>query len=155
VIVYSDLNTLGDEKLVSIQHYDQLGRVRLSRQLEDSTTQDATDETAGIKVQTRYLFSGFKTPMCCSSNPYRAFDQRRASGEGHDGWTRSKSDNTGRMIELQTFGGSGLPAPWGSNAASTGTVTTAYDANFTTVTDQALRMRRSMTKRPGPTSASR
>src|SRR5678815_5953094 len=38
VIVKSDLNTVGDEKLVSIQHYDQLGRVRLTRQLEDAAT---------------------------------------------------------------------------------------------------------------------
>src|SRR5678815_5930773 len=38
VIVKSDLNTLGDEKLVTIQHYDQLGRLRLARQLEDAAT---------------------------------------------------------------------------------------------------------------------
>ena len=31
VIVRSDLNAVGDEKLVTIQHYDQLGRIRLAR----------------------------------------------------------------------------------------------------------------------------
>jgi len=143
VIVRSDLNTLGDGKLVKIQHYDQLGRVRLSRQLEDSTTQSATDETAGIKVQTRYLFNGSNS-YTLSSNPYRTAYSSQES-DVTMGWTRSKSDNTGRVIEAQTFGGSGLPGPWGSNTTSTGTVTTAYDANFTTVTDQAGKMRRSIT----------
>jgi RHS repeat-associated protein len=145
VIVKSDLNTTGDGKLVSIQHYDQLGRIRLTRQLEDATNpNDAYDETIGIKVQTRYLFSGSNSYVL-SSNPYRAAYSSSASGEGTMGWTRSKSDNSGRMIEVQTFGGGSLPAPWGSNATSTGTVNTAYDANFTTVTDQAGKLRRSMT----------
>ena len=54
VIVKSDVETKGDAKKVAVQHYDQLGRVRLSRQLEDAATQSATNETDGIKVQTRY-----------------------------------------------------------------------------------------------------
>lgn len=60
------------------------------------------------------------------------------------GWTRSKSNNGGQVIEVQTFAGATAPAPWGTNSTSTGTVTTAYDANFTTVTDQAGKLRRSM-----------
>ena len=59
------------------------------------------------------------------------------------GWTRSKSDNGGRVIEVGTFSGSSLPAPWGVNANSTGVVTTAYDGSYTTVTDQAGKVRRS------------
>ena len=144
VIVRSDLNTLGDGKLVSIQHYDQLGRIRLARQLEDSTTQSAYDETLGIKVQTRYAFSGANSYVL-TSNPYRAAVSSDSGGESTMGWTRSKSDNTGRMVEVQTFGGSSLPAPWDTNSTSTGTVTTSYDANFTTVTDQAGKVRRSLT----------
>jgi RHS repeat-associated protein len=144
VITRSDLNTLGDEKLVSIQHYDQLGRVRLTRQLEDSTTQSATDETTGIKVQTRYLFSGANSYRL-ASNPYRAATSTQAGGEQAMGWTRSKSDNGGRLIEVQTFPGAGLPAPWGGNSTGTGTMTTAYNANLTTVTDQTGKVRRSLT----------
>ena len=144
VIVRSDLNTVGDGKLVSIQHYDQLGRVRLARQLEDSTTQSATDETQGIKVQTRYTFSGLNS-YALTSNPYRAAYSSSAGSESTMGWTRSTSDNGGRIVEVQTFGGAGLPAPWGTNSTSTGTVITAYDAEFTTVTDQAGKVRRSMT----------
>jgi RHS repeat-associated protein len=144
VIVKSDFSALGDEKLVSIQHYDQLGRVRLSRQLEDASTESATDETTGIKVQTRYLYSG-NFGYVLSSNPYRAATSAAAGGETTMGWTRSKSDNGGRLIEVQTFSGAGAPGPWGANTSSSGTVTTAYDGNFATVTDQAGKVRRSMT----------
>src|SRR5205814_569361 len=59
------------------------------------------------------------------------------------GWTRTRTDRTGRTIEVQTFGGTSLPWPWGSSSTTTGTLTTAYDANFTTVTDQASKVRRS------------
>ena len=144
VITRSDLNEPGDGKLVSIQHYDQLGRVRLSRQLEDAVPQSETDENAGIKVQTRYRFSGSNSYLLVS-NPYRTATSAAATSESGMGWTRSKSDNAGRIIEVQTFGGAALPAPWESNSTSTGTVTTAYDANFTTASDQAQKQRRSVT----------
>src|SRR3984893_3100108 len=142
VIVRSDLNILGDGKLVTIQHYDQLGRVRLTRKLEDKATQLDTDETTGIKVQTRYIYSGANSYQLVS-NPYRAATSGGASSEVTMGWTRSKSDNGGRILEVQTFGGASLPSPWGASSTSTGTVTTAYDANFTTVTDQIGKVRRS------------
>ncbi|MEW6126587.1 MAG: RHS repeat-associated core domain-containing protein [Acidobacteriota bacterium] len=142
VISRSDLTTLGDGKLVSIKHYDQLGRLRLSRQLEDAATQSATDEMQGIKVQTRYAFSGANS-YALSSNPYRANTSGQATTEETMGWSRSKSDNGGRLIEAETFSGTALPAPWGSSAASTGKVVTGYDANVTTVTDQASKKRRS------------
>jgi len=144
VIVRSDLNNVGDGRLVSIQHYDQLGRVRLTRQLEDSANQSATDETTGIKVQTRYLYSG-SNYFELASNPYRASSSGGAGGELTMGWTRSKHDQGGRVIEVQTFGGSGLPAPWGGNGTSTGTVNTSYNANEATVTDQAGKSRKSVT----------
>ena len=95
VITRSDLNTSGDGKLVSIQQYDQLGRVRLSRQLEDAASQSATDETKGIKVQTRYRFSGSNSYVVIS-NAYRADTSSLASSEPTMGWTRSKNDNAGK-----------------------------------------------------------
>jgi len=143
MITKSDLITVGDEKLVSIQHYDQLGRIRLSRQLEDAAAQSATDETTGIKVQTRYLYSGSSIYQLVS-NPYRASTSSAASTELTMGWTRSRNDNGGRLVEVQTFWSAGLPAPWGTNTSGTGTVVTTYDANFTTVTDQAGKLRRTM-----------
>jgi YD repeat-containing protein len=78
-----------------------------------------------------------------TSNPYRAATAAAAVGEPTMGWTRSKADNGGRVIEVQTFAGAGLPAPWAGNTASTGMVATAYAGTYTTVTDQAGRVRRS------------
>ena len=141
VIVRSDLSATGDGKLVRIEHYDQLGRIRVSRQLEDVATQSAYDETTGIKLQTRYLYSNPNSYRVVS-NPYRAATSGAASSEGTMGWTRSKLDQIGRVLEVQSFGGTGLPAPWGSNSSTTGTVITAYDSNNTTVTDQAGKQRR-------------
>lgn len=53
-------------------------------------------------------------------------------------------DTVGRVIEVASFSGAAQPPSTGTNANWTGTVTTAYDANFTTVTDQAGKLRRSM-----------
>src|SRR5581483_125535 len=166
VIVRQDMMAPGDGKLVSIQHYDQLGRVRLTRKLESTTaltggnsictnpafsvaTDSANDETVGIKAQTRY-FSGnaagtpsYPNSYQLSSNPYRANYSYNAGSESTMGWSRTKSDQNGRVVEVQTFSGSSLPAPWGSSSSSTGTVTTAYTSTTTTVTDQAGKVRTS------------
>src|SRR6201988_5379232 len=55
-----------------------------------------------------------------------------------------KINHDGRVTELATFGGATQPAWTGSAGTFTGAVTTAYSANFTTVTDQAGKVRRSM-----------
>jgi RHS repeat-associated protein len=143
IVVRSDLEIAGDKKLVSIKHYDQLGRVRLSRTLEAAVTAHETDETKGIKVQTRYQVSGVNS-YTLASNPYRAATSSAASSEETMGWSRSKTDNGGRLTEVETFSGATLPAPWGNNTSSTGVVSTTYDANSTTVTDQALKKRRNV-----------
>lgn len=159
VVVRSDLDTTGDLKLASIQHYDQLGRIRVTRRLENFSAAALADEMIGIKVQTRYVINNPCQPdndsQCLAdnktalgtyvltSNPYRAATSGAASDEATMGWTRSKADIAGRTIELQTFAGSTLPAPWGENSTSTGRVATVYDGVFTTVTDQAGKVRRS------------
>lgn len=160
VIVRSDLFLKDDRKLVAIEHYDQLGRIRLTRQLEDAASQSPYIENDGIKVQTRYLNSNPCAPdnfsSCLDTNsaalgsyqlvssPYRAATRSLAGSESTMGWTLSRSDRSGRTIAVQSFAGADLPAPWASNANSTGTVTTSYNANMVTVTDQAGRMRRSV-----------
>ena len=79
-----------------------------------------------------------------TSNPYRAATSGAASTESTMGWTRARRDRRGRPVETQTFiSGTSLPAPWGTNGNSTGTVVTSYDAIFTTITDQAGKVRRS------------
>ncbi|HMS08529.1 MAG TPA: hypothetical protein PKE66_03515 [Pyrinomonadaceae bacterium] len=68
MVVRSDLETKGDGKKVAVQHFDQLGRVRLSRSIENIATEDPTNEQRGIKVQTRYkTVNGFTYQL--TSNP--------------------------------------------------------------------------------------
>lgn len=147
VIMRSDLNTAYDGAIVTVQHLDQMSRVRLDRRLEDPS-QDATVESNGIKVQTRYGFT-LGNSYEVVSNPYRAATSSAAGAESTMGWTRRTNDKVGRVVEMKTFGGSTLPAPWDTNAIGTGAVTTAYDANFITVTEQSgaanLRVRRTVT----------
>jgi RHS repeat-associated protein len=145
VIVRSDLDTTGDGKLITIQHYDQLGRTRLTRKLESGNPVEATDETKGVKIQTRYFAGDSNNSYGLVSAPYRAATSGAAGGEAGMAWNRTKSDKGGRVIEVETFAGAAPPAPWGSNSVSSGKVTTGYDAEFTTVTDQAGKKRRSET----------
>ncbi|MGB7069750.1 MAG: hypothetical protein WBD22_09670, partial [Pyrinomonadaceae bacterium] len=148
IIVRSDLETIGDGRKVAIQHYDQLGRVRLSRSLENSVTEDPTNETHGIKVETRYQ-TGNPNSYQLTSNPFRAAYATQATNEPTMGWTRGKTINTGKHSEVESFAGAALPAPWENNTASTGVVTTDTDANATTITDQAGNQRRSITNALG------
>ena len=148
VIVRADLNTTGDGKLITVQHYDQLGRIRLTRRLESGNPAEATDETKGIKIQPRYFAGNKDNPADPNayelvSAPYRATTSGAAGGEPGMAWKRTKFDKGGRVIEIETFVGATLPAPWGSNLIPSGKFTTEYDAEFTTVTDQALKKRRS------------
>ena len=145
VIVRSDLNTTGDGKLITIQHYDQLGRICLTRRLESGNPAEATDKTKGVKIQTRYFAGDAGNPNGYElvSAPYRAATSGAAGGEPGMAWKRTKFDEGGRFIEVETFVGATPPAPWGGNSISSGKLTTEYDAEFTTVTDQAGKKRRS------------
>jgi RHS repeat-associated protein len=148
VIVKSDLQTKGDYKKVATQFFDQLGRVRLTKTLEDSSTQSATNEIDGIKVQTRYkTVSGYTYQL--ASNPYRA-NYPANETDMIMGWTLATGWSSGIRSETQSFGGAGLPTAFGgSNTNSTGIVRTDVDANATTVTDQAGKLRRSITNALG------
>jgi RHS repeat-associated protein len=125
--VWSDLNTSGDAKLRTRTTSDQLGRVTKTESSEDGST------------YTLFSESVYHTPQrtTFTSNP------RRSSSSPTDGWTRATSDLLGRVVEVATFPGTTLPADTGSSG-STGVVTTIYNAHSTTVTDQALKVRRSV-----------
>jgi hypothetical protein len=119
IVVHADLETKGDGKKVATQFFDELGRVRLTKTLEDAATQSATNETDGVKVQTRYKTSGtctFDSGQTCgfqiTSNPYRAATVSAASTEETMGWTRSQGGILGKHSEAETFSGGSLPAPW-------------------------------------------
>ncbi len=148
IVTKADLVTAGDGQKVATQFFDQLGRVRLSKTLEDPSTQSATNEIDGIKVVTRYLSdpSGYSYQL--TSNPFRADYYYNAGSESTMGWTRSRSWATGRQTQVETFSGATSPYPFltsGYNANSTGVVDTQTAANATTVTDQASKVRRSIT----------
>jgi RHS repeat-associated protein len=145
VITRSDLNAAGDGKLIAVQHYDQLGRICLTRRLESGNPAEATDKTKGVKIQTRYFAGDASNPNGYElvSAPYRAATSGAAGSEPGMAWKRSKFDSGGRVIEVETFVGATPPVPWGDNSISSGKFTTEYDAEFTTVTDQAGKKRRS------------
>ena len=145
MIVRSDLSgRAGSGQLVTVTDYDQAGRERLRRSFEGDqpampsgspTTGHCSaydSETAGIKVKTVYRYlkdgssSGFYT---WTSNPYR--------GTATTGWTRTWVDQLGRMVQVGLFSGAARPSS--SDAPTWGKTATAYDAEYTTVTDPAAR----------------
>ena len=74
--------------------------------------------------------SGFYTT---TSNPYKATVTT--------GWSRTRQDRLGRVVEVGLFGGATRPS---ARATPTlGKTTTAYDAEYTTVTDADQKKRRS------------
>jgi RHS repeat-associated protein len=154
IIVKSDLETMGDGKKVAIQHFDQLGRVRLARTLEDAVTESATNEQHGIKVQTRYRFhsgspSSSNGEYTLTSNPYRAATSSGASSEPTMGWTVEFESKSGNLKTVESFAGAGLPSLWGSNTDSTGKSEETEDANATIATDETGKVRRTITNALG------
>jgi RHS repeat-associated protein len=159
IIVRSDQDTLGDGKHVSVQFYDQLGRVRLTKTLEDSTTQSATNETDGIKVETRF---GYNDPTpnnvtdpqntlgsyALTSNPFRAATSSAATTEATMGWTIKYSTRDGLHSEGTSYSGAAVPV-LGSSTNSTGTVAADIYTNETLVVDQAGKKRISVSNAIG------
>ena len=145
MIVRSDLSGIaGSGQLVTATDYDGRGRVRLVRSYEGDAPPLPTgsnrnahcssydSETAGIKVAAHYLRSGTSSTTT-TSNPYR--------GTTKSEWTRTKLDNLGRVFEVGHFSGTAKPS---AGAAPTlGKTATAYDGEYTTVTDPAGKTRRS------------
>lgn len=120
----SDLNTEGDGLLKSRATRDQLGRVMLAEQNEGGSTYT-------ISSQTVYAQAGLVT---LQSSPAR--------GNAPESWTRVRKDVYGRVVGVDTFGGSAQPSDTlqpSQIANWTGSVTTLYVANTTTVTDQTGR----------------
>ena len=127
--VYDDLNltetvTRSDTKngsattLTSKTGFDALGRV--------SYLQDA----AGSMVQKAYRY-GTTTQNATfeiASNPHIA------DTETTMGWQVTARDAVGRITSAESFSGKTVPAPWGTNASSTGKLTFAYDVTGTSCT---------------------
>jgi RHS repeat-associated protein len=128
----ADRSSLGDGQVKTKQFLDQTGRVF-------KTLASDSDGSLGIEtLQYRWADAGGYT-YDVVSNPHRS------TSEDTMGWTRTKTDGNGRVMEVQRFGGAELPSPWGGNFNSTGTVQTQYSANQVTLTDEAGKVRRNRT----------
>lgn len=128
VIMATDLNSENDKLLKTRTTSDMLGRVVLKEQTEDGTNYT-------ISSRKSYDQMG---KITYTSNP------ARLTGASTDGWTRTTIDSLGRVTEVAKFSCSAQPPATGTNANWTGSVTTSYDANFATTTDQTGMVRRSM-----------
>src|ERR1041385_7141195 len=129
VVVAADLNTENDKLLKTRTTTDMMGRPVLVEQTEDGTNYTLYSQQAYAQAG-RISFTSSVMRTGASSNT--------------DSWTRVTNDELGRVSEAATFGGATQPPNTGTTATATGTVTTAYSANFTTVTDQAGKVRRSV-----------
>ena len=129
VIVASDLNAEDDKLSKTRTTFDMLGRPVLMEQTEDGTNYTLYSQQA-------YAQAGRIS--------FASSVMRTGGASNTDSWTRVTNDSLGRAIEVATFGGATQPPNSGTTSTATGTVTTVYDANFTTVTDQAGKLRRSL-----------
>ena len=135
VIVASDLYGGNDQLLKIRTTSDMLGRSVLTEQTEDGTNYTIFSTKAYDNVN-RITYAS--SPMRSTTSPT-------------DSWTRVTNDVLGRPIYVDTFGGSSQPPATDTTTVSgfSGRVSTVYDANFTTVTDQAGKVRRSLTNALG------
>lgn len=130
VIVATDLNSEDDKLLKTRTTSDMLGRVVLNEQTEDGVNYTLFSRKAYAELGRISLASSV---------------MRVGTSSNTDSWTRVTNDVTGRVIEVATFGGSSQPSNTGTSSNTTGTVTTTYNAEFTTVADQLGKLRRSKT----------
>src|SRR6185503_12280330 len=130
VEVWTDLKDFDDALLRSRSSVDQLGRP-----IKSESTEDGLNYT--IFADTFYQQMG---KITITTNPMRS------QSANTDGWTRTTDDDLARTITVETFSGRypcGSPNP--PCGPTTGVVTTSYNANATTVTDQAGKVHRSLT----------
>lgn len=112
VTVSKDLKLFGDKAVKTKTTADNRGLAWRTQTTDD-------DGALEISQHSYERISGGNTYKL-ASNP------SRTSGEATMGWTRTRLDNMGRVVEISHFAGDSLPAPWGSNANSTGAAVTSY-----------------------------
>jgi RHS repeat-associated protein len=130
VVTQKDAKSFNDLRNVTVNHYDQLGRLRLSRQLETAVSSPSTaaaNESTGIRTDTRYVYSLNRNETWVS-NPYRSTE----AGAPTRGWTVRRVDKAGRVCIEEWFAGALNPAV-AENCApspgSTGSVIHKYNAS--------------------------
>ena len=117
VTTTSDLNTLNDNLIKSVSFYDGLGRTTESR------TYEADGDYRAVQTQYDALSRPYK-----QSNPFRPTE---IDGSHPILWTTTAFDSLGRVTSITT--------------PDSAVVQTSYYGNATTVTDQAGKVRRSIT----------
>jgi hypothetical protein len=132
----SDLNAENDGKLRSRTTVDKLKRTVKTEHSEDGSTYSISSEIVYKNRPGGQIGSATFT-----RNPHRS------ASDPTDGWTRTTQDALGRVTEIATFAGSTQPPDTGTTGTGvtwTGSVNTNYNAEQTTVTDQAGKQRRSI-----------
>ncbi|MDM7997908.1 MAG: RHS repeat-associated core domain-containing protein [Acidobacteriota bacterium] len=130
IVTQRDVSSFGDLRNVSVLHYDALGRIRLSRQLETAASSPAAaaaDESAGIRIDTRYVHALNRNETWVS-NPYRSSE----SSAPTRGWSVTRRDKAGRICVEEWFAGSGTPSVAENcvpSSGRTGAVTHNYTAS--------------------------
>ncbi|HEV7645946.1 MAG TPA: RHS repeat-associated core domain-containing protein [Pyrinomonadaceae bacterium] len=132
--VESDLFNEGDGLLKARTTADQMGRTILAEENENGSSSYSIFNNVVYDNQNRIVYS---------SNPHRG------ASATTDGWTRMTKDVLGRMTEAASFAGASQPPSSGTNSNWTGSATSSYSYNATTVTDQGGKVRRSITNAVG------
>ncbi|MFY9607891.1 MAG: hypothetical protein WAU45_04655 [Blastocatellia bacterium] len=115
--------------------YDGFGRPLIASESEDGNHASS----ASFTIFSKRIYDALGRAKF-ATNPYRT------QSATTDGWSRSTFDLGGRVNEVATFSGAHTTPPpdTGTNANWTGSVTTVYASEMTTVTDQAGKVRRSV-----------
>ncbi len=153
-----DLSVLNDRSLVTVSHRDDLGRLYLARTTPDVGTNPAWDdpnpENVGNVV--KYLrkpgcrLDNLNPDSCALSTfHYEAVSNPSRAGQtSTNGWSVSRMDTLGRVLDITTYSApslAALPPPWGTGnngTAITGMTTYTYDGDLTTIADPAGKTRR-------------
>jgi RHS repeat-associated protein len=119
--------------------YDGFGRPLTANEAEDGNHASM----ASFTIFSKLIYDGMGR-VKLATNPYRS------TAASTDGWTRTAYDLAGRVIQVATFAADpntqppDYPATSGAGVTWTGSVTTSYASEITTVTDQAGKQRRSV-----------
>jgi YD repeat-containing protein len=122
--------------LNTTETYDERGRLILAKTPNATCGQASVEHrylTPNSTDTTNYGYSYelVSNPYCTTSDP------------GTMGWTRTKRDTSGRVIEVASYSGGTAPAPWATSTSLTGATLTDYSlGDRVKVTDPQLKARR-------------
>jgi len=152
---YVTINDIEKRQTVKTYYEDAARRTRVEADLFNENDQLLKTRTSrdqvGRVVLTEKNENGASTYTISSRTIYKTTDRvvlvsnsARAIASTSDGWTRTTTDLLGRSAEVATFSGVAEPPTTGTNSNWTGSLTSSYSTNATTVTDQAGRVLRSL-----------